>query len=89
MPVCLLRTHGAGQLRQSERVADDVIALARDDETRNRMERLSSNQVQPGGDQVQPTIWNLLAQAPGTDLEMLKRIQELDPIEKPDDTQEP
>ena len=53
------------------------------------MERPSSNQVQPGGDQVQPTIWNLLAQAPGTDLEMLKRIQELDPIEKPDDTQEP
>ena len=47
------------------------------------MERPSSNQVQPGGDQVQPTIWNLLAQAPGTDLEMLKRIQELDPIENP------
>jgi hypothetical protein len=32
---------------------------------------------------------DLLAQTPGTDLEMLKRIQELDPTEKPDDTQEP
>jgi hypothetical protein len=33
---------------------------------------------------VQPTIWNLLAQAGPTDLETIKRIQELDPIEKPD-----
>jgi hypothetical protein len=33
--------------------------------------------------QLEPTVWNVLAQAPPTDLETLKRIQELDPIEKP------
>jgi hypothetical protein len=33
---------------------------------------------------VQPTVWSLLAQAEPTDLETLKRIQELDPIKKPD-----
>jgi hypothetical protein len=38
---------------------------------------------------VQPTIWNFLAQAPPTDLETKKQIQELDPIEKPDHAKEP
>jgi hypothetical protein len=43
------------------------------------------NRAEPPADRshVQPTIWNHLAQAPPTDLETLKRIQELDPIEKP------
>jgi hypothetical protein len=49
-----------------------------DAKTRNRIEPT------PERSQVQPTIWNLLAQAPPTDLETLKRIQELDPIAKPD-----
>jgi hypothetical protein len=52
--------------------------LVLDAEMRNRLER------PPDRSQVQPTIWNYLAQAPPTDLETLKRIQELDPIEKPD-----
>ena len=72
-------------MRQLE--TDEVIALARNDETRNRVER----QQQPSPAWRRPCTANdldLLAQAPGTDLEMLKRIQELDPIEKPDDTQE-
>jgi hypothetical protein len=29
-------------------------------------------------------IWNHFAQAPPTDLETIKRIQELDPIKKPE-----
>ena len=43
------------------------------------------NHAEPPPDRrhVQPTIWNLLAQAPSIDLETPKRIQELDPIEKP------
>jgi hypothetical protein len=32
---------------------------------------------------VQPTVWNLLAKVGPTDLETIKRIQELEPIEKP------
>ena len=51
--------------------------LGLDAETRNPMER-------PRDSHVPPTIWNLLAQAGPTDLETIKRIQELDPIEKPD-----
>jgi hypothetical protein len=50
--------------------------LGLDAEMRNHVE------PPPNRSQVQPTIWNLLAQAPRTDLETLKRIQELDPIEK-------
>jgi hypothetical protein len=46
-------------------------------ETRNRMER------PPGRTQVQPTVRNLLAKVGPSDLETLKRIQELDPIEDP------
>ena len=46
--------------------------LGLDAATRNRMER-------PDRSQVQPTVWSLLAQAPPTDLETLKRIPELDP----------
>jgi hypothetical protein len=37
----------------------------------------------PDRSQVQPTVWSLIAKAEPTDLETLKRIQELDPIEKP------
>jgi predicted transcriptional regulator len=49
------------------------------------------NRKEPSPDlsHVQPTIWNVLAQAGPTDLETIKRIQELDPIEKPDDAKEP
>ena len=44
------------------------------------------NQMEPPPDrgQVQPTTWSLLARAGPTDLETLKRIQELDPIQKPE-----
>ena len=56
--------------------------LGLDAATRNRIER-------PDRIQVQPTLWNLLAQAGPTDVETIKRIQELDPIEKPDDAKEP
>jgi hypothetical protein len=52
--------------------------LGLDAEVRNRMER-------PEQSRVQPTVWSLLAQVPPTDLETIERIQELDPIEKPDD----
>jgi hypothetical protein len=52
--------------------------LGLDAEMRNRMER------PPGRTQVQPTVWSLLAKVGPSDLETLKRIQELDPIEKPD-----
>ncbi len=51
--------------------------LGLDAATRNRIER-------PDRIQVQPTLWNLLAQAGPTDVETIKRIQELDPIEKPE-----
>ena len=51
--------------------------LGLDVETRNRVER--SHQIQ-----VQPMVWSLLAEAAPTDLETIKRIQELDPIEEPD-----
>jgi hypothetical protein len=46
----------------------------------------SSNPAATGPDRshVQPAIWNLLAQAPPTDLETLKRIQGLDPIGNPE-----
>ena len=37
----------------------------------------------PDRSHVQPTIWNLLAQVGPTDLETIKRIQDLDPIKKP------
>ena len=57
--------------------------LGLDAETRNRMERPSVTEVRPSGNRVQPTVWNLLAQAEPTDSETIKRIQELDPIEKP------
>ena len=50
--------------------------LGLDAEMRNHVER-------PERSQVQPTIWSLLAQAEPTDLETLKQIQDLDPIEKP------
>ena len=52
--------------------------LGLDAEMRNQLESL------PDRSQVQPTIWNLLAQAGPTDLETIRRIQELDPIEKPE-----
>jgi hypothetical protein len=51
--------------------------LGLDAKTRNHAE------PPPDRSHVQPTIWNLLAQAPSIDLETPKRIQELDPIEKP------
>jgi hypothetical protein len=38
--------------------------------------------------QPEPTVWDVLAQAPPTDLETIKRIQELDPVEKPDHVKE-
>jgi hypothetical protein len=57
--------------------------LGLDAETRNRM------QLPPDRSRVQPTIWNYLAQAPPTDLETIKRIQELDPIQKPERAKEP
>lgn len=57
--------------------------LGLDAEMRNCMERL------PERTQVQPTAWGLLAQTPPTDLETVMRIQELDPIEKPDHAPEP
>jgi hypothetical protein len=43
----------------------------------------------PGSSQLQPTVWSLLAQAEPTDLETIKRIQELDPIQKPDQAKNP
>jgi hypothetical protein len=52
--------------------------LGLDAETRNHLER------PPGRTQVQPTVWNLLAKVGPSDLETLKRIQELDPIQKPE-----
>jgi hypothetical protein len=56
--------------------------LGLDAATRNRIEW-------PDHSQVEPTVWNLLAQAPPTELETLRRIQELDPIEKPGCAKEP
>jgi len=58
--------------------------LGLDAATRNRMERPDHSRVQPERTQVEPTIWSLLAQAEPTDVETIKRIQELDPIEKPE-----
>jgi hypothetical protein len=57
--------------------------LGLDAATRNRIER------SPERSHVQPTVWNLLAQVGPTDLETIKRIQELDPIEKPERAKEP
>jgi hypothetical protein len=57
--------------------------LGLDAETRSHAE------PPPDRSHVQPTVWTILAQAPPTDLETIKRIQELDPIEKPDDAKEP
>jgi hypothetical protein len=62
--------------------------LGLDAATGNRVER-RSNEVRTGGDNVQPTVWSLLAQAGPTDLETIKRVQELDPIERPERAKEP
>jgi hypothetical protein len=76
-----------GEQRASERIGPVLLTdstsssrglnLGLDAEMRNRMER------PPGRTQVQPTVWNLLAKVGPSDLETLKQIQELDPIEKP------
>jgi hypothetical protein len=39
--------------------------------------------------QVKPTVWDLLAHSEPTDLETIRRIQELDPIEKPEHAKDP
>lgn len=57
--------------------------LGFDAATQKRIER------SPERSQMQPTIWSLLAQAVPTDLETIKRIQELDPIERPLRAKEP
>jgi hypothetical protein len=57
--------------------------LGLDAATRNRIER------SPERSHVQPTVWSLLAQAGPTDLETIRRIQELDPIQKPDQAKNP
>jgi hypothetical protein len=53
------------------------------DEAQKRIER------SPERTQVQPTTWGLFAQAPPTHLKTIKRIRELDPIEKPERAKEP
>jgi hypothetical protein len=64
--------------------------LGLDAETRNRMKRRPrGNQPQPGGNQIKPTIWSLLAQVAPTDLETITRIQELEPIKKPEQAKKP
>jgi hypothetical protein len=57
--------------------------LGLDAETRNHVK------LPPERSQVQPTVWSLLAKVGPSDLETLKRIQELDPIERPDNSKEP
>lgn len=43
----------------------------------------SRGEPPPDRSHAQPTVWSLVAQVGPTDLETLKRIQELDPIQKP------
>jgi hypothetical protein len=57
--------------------------LGLDAKTRKHMEPTADRS------QVQPTVWSFFAQAAPTDLALIKRIQELDPIEKPERTEEP